>query len=579
MAVSVLITIDGVDRTEQISNVRYTSAINAVGRATFSVVDPTGTYVPAEDDPVEITLGGVLAWAGEVAEVDVDFLGVNKGVRVRVTAHDKNELVGRQPVNAIYPSQTLRATLEELTDPGGVLNGIVTLDPAQATGPTLDVITAAWTQCDDLLAHLTKLTSYVWRVNASGQLAMWDVGSRSSGVTLSLANANIESANWSRRRFNYRNAQWVVYGPAQVQAVTDEHVGDGSTRVFNLRYSVATIPASVVANGITKPVGIYGADPLEWTYDAATGTNGAMRQDGAYPALGAGQALLIPHNSNFPNSLYYADTAEIALRGATITKVHHAADVTSYAEALALAQALIRENKPRPQKPVIRTTASGIDPGETVVISLAPLSLSATCFVEQIETSLIKEGALVRPTHALTLAAGDEKQEGMLEFWRKLVRGASSGSSSGGLLSGGGGGGGTTTISNGLLRLFFGGLKQVNAPTWRSVAGNGVAFDAPDGLEWSITKDQVAGAILLRVHLKTDGGAQGAVSARLYNESDATAASDWTSGVTSSTFTYVSVFCTLADGEKVYKLQLRVSGTNHATANISYYNATLENRP
>jgi hypothetical protein len=84
--------------------------------------------------------------------------------------------------------------------------------------------------------------------------------------------------------------------------------------------------------------------------------------------------------------------------------------------------------------------------------------------------------------------------------------------------------------------------------------------------------------MLMRIHLKTDAGANGTVSARLFNESDAVAASDWTTGITAAGFTYISVVPVLAAGEKVYKVQLRVSGSAHATANIGYWNATLENR-
>lgn len=462
---SIGVTINGV--TKAVRGLRYSSLVGGIGRASFVVDDPSGSYIPADDAAVVISLGGSPVWSGEIAEVDVTYLG-EAGVSCAVTAHDAMQLAQRGLYNGIIPSQTLKATLQLLTTTGGALHVVgVSLAAGQVTGPTLGVITAPWWTPQQLLDHLTTLTGYVWRINASHELEMWDVGTKSSGVTLSRANGNVVEASWTRERFAYRNRQWVVYGPNEIQWVADTFDGDGSAQQFVLRYQVAVQPGTVTVNpgATTYPVGTYGVDALEWTYDVATLS---IRQDAGATPLTGSQTLTVDYQSQFPNYAFVQDAGEVASRGEWNAAIA-APDILTYAEAVAYGTALIRESIARPQVPRVVTRADGIDPGETVVIDLSDVGLSSvTALVQQVDVDLVKADDQADPYYTLTCFAGSESVPTAVALWRRLLTGSSV---AGGLATGGGGGGGVTTVVQGVLEGDLGGsrLNGVTHSTWAPV--------------------------------------------------------------------------------------------------------------
>jgi hypothetical protein len=585
---SVLITIAGVDRTELVIACEWTDRIGEVGTASLTLIDPTSQYdpdvdfVPADGEVVEVTVDGVLRWAGQITRVSSTWLGHILGGQYQIEAQDWMHLPMREDFNGIVEAQLLVDTLFDLTDTGQALTQQgVTLAGGQAAGDTLGVITAPWWTVDQLLRHLATLSGFVWSITPAKVLEMWAPGVKSSFVTFSRANGNIIHTEFQRERLTYRNRQWVIFGPTGVQDVVDRWTGDGVTQDFDLHYAPATHPGSIVVGGVTRPVGVFGVDSMEWTFEANAGSGavqyGRFRHVGTAP--GAAVAITAPFAANFPNAVFVTDAAEVASWGRYGGTPAFIPDVVDFEEATAYGEALIRQNKPRPKHPTVITHELDVLPGYTAVVETPEVGIDETVFVHTRRVQLEKEGDGVRPTVSLECYSGTEQQQGSSELWRQLL-GSGGGASGGGAVSGGGGGGGGgTVITNGLLRLHFGGWKQANPDLWQSTAGNGVAFDLPEGAEWSLVGAQVAGLILLRAHLMTDQGANGAVSVRLFNETDGVAASDWTPDVTASTLTYTSVFCTLAAAEKVYKVQVRISGSNWATTNFAPWCVTLENRP
>lgn len=539
------VTIDGVAKT--VKGLRFSSVINGVGRASFTVDDPSGTYVPADDDPVVISLGGSPVWGGEVSDVDVTYLG-HSGVSCVVTCHDYNQLAQRGLINTIYASQTLKATLQSLTTTGGALavNG-VTLAAGQVTGPTLGVITAPWWTAQQLLDHLTTLTGYVWRINASKVLEMWDVGTKSSGVTLSLANGNVVDARWRRQRYEYRNRQWVIYGPTEVQWVDDLFDGDGSTRQFVLRYAVASAPGSVTIDpgGTVAPVGTYGVDTMEWTYDAATLS---IRQDAGAPALTGSQTLTVHYQSQFPNYAFTQDAGEVASRGEW-NAVAAAPDILTYDEAIAYGDALIRESLPRPQLPQVSTRSDGIDPGETVVVDLADVGLSSvTALVQQVDCDVIKADDEGDPHYTLTCFAGAEHVASATALWRRMLQGGGAGSA---VSSGGGGGGGITTVISGAIEGDLGGSRSdgVQHSTW---------VEPREYRDWRCQAD---GTYVAHVEVWTRNAAT-AVTPRVYDVTTATAAATGAASTATAAAKQQITFSGVAGRE--YRLQVLPSNTTHA---------------
>ncbi len=548
---AVSVSIGGV--TKSVHGLRWSSVINGIGRASFTVDDPSGTYVPADDAAVVISLGGSPVWGGEVADVDVTYLG-HSGVSCAVTCHDHNHLAQRGLINAILPSQSLKASLEYMTDPGGTLAVLgVSLAAGQVTGPTLGVITAPWWTPRQLLDHLTTLTGYVWRINASKVLEMWDVGTKSSGVTLSLANGNVIDARWRRERYEYRNRQWVIYGPTTAYDVIDDRSAlcDGSNRTFALRYTAAATPTAVTVNGTPHPVGTYVASGslFEWMYRSS---DNAIVQSpdfggGTTPPAG-GSTLLVTMITQGPNYAFTEDAGEVASRGEW-NAVTTAPDILTHPEAEAYAEALIRENLPRPQMPQVSTRADGIDPGETVVVDLADVGLSSvTALVQQVDVDVVKANDQADPYYTLSCFAGSESVPTAVALWRRLLTGSSV---AGGLATGGGGGGGVTTIVNGVLEGDLGGSRSegVQHTTWAAPR---------EYRDWRCPAD---GTYVATVEVWTANAAT-SVQPRIYDVTGAAVAVTGSSS-TSTTPAEQSLTFSAVAGRK-YRLQLLPSNTTHA---------------
>lgn len=562
---SVEITIGGVDRTALCSDVSYRCALNGGADASFTVADASGAYVPAEDAVVEIRVGGTLRWAGEIAEAEVTFLGATGGVSTRVTAHDHAHRATRGLLNAILPSQSLKASLQYLTNTGGALQlqGI-TLAAGQVTGPTLGVITCPWWTPQQLLEHLATLTGYVWRIDAAKVLEMWPVGAKASGVTLSLAQGTVVSASWRRHRFEYRNRQWVLYGPSGVQAVTETLTGDGSARTFPVRYQVATRPAQVYDVGAAawRNVGVYGVDTLfEWTWDSALGDYGGLRQLTEAPPgtphspLGGGAQVQVTFDSQFPNHVFVQDAGEVAARGEWNHAIT-APDIVTADEAIAYGQALIRQHLPRPVMPALVTTADGLKVGETVTVDLPAIGLaSETCFMQGLDTQLEPADALVVQTHTLTLLGGDEPRATDDDLWRRIITGE--GASGGGVSSGGGGGGGVTTVYTGVRSHVWGATRHrgvyVAAPAWETVEG---------ALDFVPDTDQV---VTVRVEVRTDD-ASVSVTPRVWNVTDTVSVAAG-SASTSTTWTEQLLLFAATAGKR-YRLQVQGGSAAHAVYGI-----------
>lgn len=516
------VTIGGV--TKSVEQLRASLVLNGVGEASFDTIATGAAYVPSDGDAVVITLGGSTWWSGEIVEATCTFLGPTAGSRASVVAHDKNALLARALSNGIIPAGTLEDAIDSVTGVGGVWNDVgITKDAAQATGPSLDVITAAWMDGAALAKYLSDLSGYVFRVDATGAIKFWSPGSVSSGVTFSTANGNFDDITWQRDRWDYRNRVWVIYGPSEVRTVSDPFVGDGATRSFSLHYQVAAAPGTVsINNGVTtvvQPVGVYGVDAMEWTFDAATGSYGAIRQDAAYTVLSGSDLLTVEYASQFPNYVFVDDSGEVASRGQWNTAVT-LPDVTELDEATAYGAAYIRRSIPRPKVATLRTRVDGITPGSTVVVSLSEIGISETMLVQRVDVVLEKANNQVYPVYTLSLVSGSELADTSAQLFQRIVDGgAPSSVASGGSLA-------TTSVTTVVAMVVEGDLggsrlSGVTHSTWTPTR---------EHREWRCPED---GAYTAYVEVWTSNAAT-SVTPRIY---DVTAAAAVATGSASSSTT------------------------------------------
>lgn len=466
-AQTISVSVDGV--TTAVQGLRCGFVLNGIGDCSFSVTDPSGAFAPSDGDAVVVTLGGSPFWTGEITEAQHEFLGPTSGTLTRVTAQNATAKLARALHNAIYPSGTLEALIDIVTGVGGNWTDVgITKDAGQVTGPTLDIITAAWTDGLTLARYVSDLSGYVFHVDANDAIKFWSPGSVSSGVTLSLANGNVEHARWQQDRWDYRNRVWVVFGPSEVRTVTDPFNGDNTSRDFAARYHVAAAPGAVtLTDGFTtsvEPVGVYGVDTMEWTWDASYGTYGGLRQQISSTPLSTSWLITVAYASQFPNYVFVEDAGEVAARGQW-NDVLTATEITDVDEATAAGAAYIRTSIPRPTVCQATTRTDGITVGSTVVVSLSEIGLSATMLVQRVEVAFEKSEANADPYYTLDLVSGSELADTAAALFQRIVGGTTA-SASGGSVSGGSVT--TTTIVAGSIEGDLGGsrLSGVVHTTW-----------------------------------------------------------------------------------------------------------------
>lgn len=546
---SIDVTIAGVTRTTcVVDQVYYSRPVNGIGQARFDTMDPAGSYAPAEGDSVIISLGGTVRWRGEVDVAETHFLGATGGLLTHVTATECAQYLQRDSFNTTFPAGTQKALLQALVAPGTVLATLgVTLDPAQPTGAALAEVAAPYMTPEGLLQYLSQITGDVYALDASLVLGMWAPGAKASGLTISLADGNLVDAQWTRHRFDYRNIEILSYGsPTTVQYLDDIFVGDGVTRIFPLRYVPAVAPAFVLVNGTGVPVGTYGVGGTVWTYRAA---DNSLYQDASAAVLTAADALTATLAVFFPQTVTYTDGAEVTLRGPW-KRADSRPDLTTYAAAYAVAQALVEQNKPKPAVPVIVTTLDGILPGYTITVDLPAIGLaSQLCLIQMVETTAVKSGDQADVQHKLTVVSGSDLVSLPRDIWRQFLYGGQTAS-----LGSGAGSGGTIVPSDSTAVAAFSASLSTTTTEYGTNVSPNTALPVVQAIRRRLTAAQLAG-ISLQVRARVQSPEGGTVTLHLRNVTNGSSVGDSAATVLAAGVTTEITFrVVLSDGTADYEL-------------------------
>jgi len=478
------VTIDGVDRTAHIdASIVMRRAVSAVGTITFTAIDDTGAWAPAQFEDISVALTGHPTRVGTIAVPPrVGYLQrvegastVNWATTAEVTAHDAMARAGRTMRNGIDVGPiTMKAALQALvTDNLSTLG--VSLAVGQATGPTFDTLAWPWMYGTEVLDALCAAAAaatgktWVWRIDDSFVLEAWEVGAKAAPQTI--AAADVIEIIPTVGVPPFRNDQWLIYGPAEIRDVTESWVGDGATRAFPVRYQCSVSPGGLYVNGDFEPVGTYGVDTgMEWTWDAALtnanyGTAGGFRQLASFAVLTGAETLTAPHPSQFPNVVHVQDGTSVGDVGIYVRKDTDAT-IVDVDQAIARATAIMAASVAAAQRRSVRTLVHGCDPGEVVTLSVGISALNGDYLIERAtDTYLVRAGEDPQVEHVLDLVKGDIRTDTADGFIRAVLSGASGG---GGAVVAASVGSGSTTVIAGAVEGNLGGSRDagVNHTTW-----------------------------------------------------------------------------------------------------------------
>ena len=182
---------------------------NGVATFHFSVYSISGSYVPALDAVVAFTENASLIFAGTITGVRVrgiEGVGLTP-IESEVTAESYHTLADRR-----YFSGTLSGTLKSILQTLVPYIPGISLDAAQATGPTLLASTYVSVKVRQILDKLTTDTGYLWRIDFNGYLRMYAPGTFTAPFAITDANRlAIEDISSEPLRQDYANVVR-VYG-------------------------------------------------------------------------------------------------------------------------------------------------------------------------------------------------------------------------------------------------------------------------------------------------------------------------------------------------------------------------------
>ena len=229
------------------------------------------------------------------------------------------------------------------------------------------------------LDDLATLAGFIWWIDqnkvlhfqaASAYLAPWTLdGTQALDGMLELENANPL----------YRNSQWMLGSTGITSAQTENHAGDGQTRVFPTSFPIHQTPSDIHINsGAAQTIGILGVDTGKaWYWNK--GKIG-VTQDASGTLLATTDVLHITYVGEYQvvtNSIDGAQQSlEAALEGAgtgLVEQVTADTSLVSLGQAFQSGAALLAKFAVFATTIRFRTRVAGLAPGQLLTVNLPPV--------------------------------------------------------------------------------------------------------------------------------------------------------------------------------------------------------------
>jgi hypothetical protein len=426
-------TIAGVDRTSKVRaaeleggrQVSFTRVAGSPAALTLSTYDRNGLsgYRPAIDDTIVVADGATTVFSGVITDIAESSLsdantGFDTGILCGLTCSDQNGLLLRDSYTKTYASSTtLKAILQDLVTNVLAARG-VTLDAAQATGPTLVNVKFADAYTDDILNTLTAETGWVWDITPGKVLSMISPGSVSCGFSLTDGGGGVFGGVGKKqgRSQNYCNRVVLSYGPDAQVVLTDSFTGNGVTTAWALTYAPVPNGAGwILSRGLVHegaadlPLGRFGVDPTLWTYDLAT--NLLHRSS----ALGVGVVATFTYTVQFPQSVTRNNSGEQVAHG-VYTKKFEAKDVTDLQLATQLADGLLSQGIAAPLIVTVAHRKGLAKPGQSVAMTFSERGINATFMIVEVGFVSDVDSQL---TWTITAVSGSQLQASWVDYFKK----------------------------------------------------------------------------------------------------------------------------------------------------------------
>lgn len=379
---------------------------NGMTSVRFSVDSTDGSYRPAVDSEVTITVDGTLVFGGFVdrpTEKGIgNIAGSKPAIRTEISATDYSQYPQRRVIpDGGFPAgytllQALTALMTWLTPFG------VTLDPAQVTGPTLPELVYKYKPVSDVLNELATISGgsgepFVWRISPAKVFGMYQASTIAApfNVTTNTPSQVVGDITVDSNQQYYANRIYLKTPDKTEAGRIETFTGDGSTTSFTTLYTptktYGTVGTTSNPNETLNNTG--DADAATWTYDATTKT--ITRNDGA-PTIG--EVISFKFDGTYSGAAIAEDAAVFTRPWERVKTVENVPDDTTLQ---ALADAELARCLPLTKTVKYATFESGLRPGQTQTINVPRRNINDTGIITDVNTRDVGKDRLLRDVTVL----------------------------------------------------------------------------------------------------------------------------------------------------------------------------------
>jgi len=253
----IVITIDGVDRTENIvldSINKQDNIHEQVDSLNFNILKyGSYSYEPEINKEVIMTIDGVRVFGGVIVSVEKSIKDGNI-VMYRVKCSDYIQYLNRQIVVEKYENKTVDYIISDLitnyTTDGFTTNNV-------NCEKTIITVSFDRLNVSECLKKLADLVGYSWYVDYNKDVHFFGKSGESAsfGITDSNGNYIQNSLSLNEGIDQIRNSVLIRGGEAEGNYRTETYVGENNQLTFPLGSKFASLPA-VTVNGATQTVGV-----------------------------------------------------------------------------------------------------------------------------------------------------------------------------------------------------------------------------------------------------------------------------------------------------------------------------------
>lgn len=415
------ITIGGVSKDLQRGTLEIRKTANQRGTASFEIASTDGSYRPALDAEVVITIDGTRVFGGLVdrpSERGVFRGGPNSSIKTKVNCYDFNHYAERRFVEGTIAAGSLKSKLQSLVAEYLAVFG-VSLDAGQVDGPSLPEQKFNFVRLSDVFSELVALTAdfgqpYAWRIDDFKVLRFFQPSTTSAPFNLDADAEQVEGdVQVETTRDHYANRVFLKVPAKQQNGRIESFTGDGSTSTFPLQYTPTKLYGHILSPSTGGGETLGGEmDGGQWTYDPAS--NAITRNLGAPPV---GNVFDLYFDGIFEGTETAEDPSAVTSPWEKVVVVEEVPEGTT---AQALADGYLAAALPPTRRVKYRTRTSGLLPGQSQAVTIPKRGLSDTLVITDV---VIKDYLKTEITYDITAVFDSETNldrgwQDLYKVWR-----------------------------------------------------------------------------------------------------------------------------------------------------------------